>query len=98
MLAPKTISDYTVGWPGKNGCAVHIETKNGLPFHRKASLTGVAQRRTERPGFEPGVRFYPYDGLANRYLQPLGHLSGYGSASSAIACAYGSCLRRDESE
>ena len=29
----------------------------------------------ERGGFEPPIRFYPYNGLANRRLQPLGHLS-----------------------
>src|SRR6266511_540691 len=29
----------------------------------------------ERGGFEPPVRFNPYSGLANRRLQPLGHLS-----------------------
>jgi hypothetical protein len=26
-------------------------------------------------GFEPTVRYYPYTGLANQRLQPLGHLS-----------------------
>jgi hypothetical protein len=29
----------------------------------------------ERMGFEPMIRFRPYNGLANRRLQPLGHLS-----------------------
>lgn len=29
----------------------------------------------EKGGFEPPVRCYPYNGLANRRLQPLGHLS-----------------------
>ena len=29
----------------------------------------------DRAGFEPAVGFAPYAGLANRYLQPLGHLS-----------------------
>ena len=29
----------------------------------------------ERGGFEPPIRFNPYIGLANRRLQPLGHLS-----------------------
>ena len=29
----------------------------------------------ERGGFEPPIRFNPYNGLANRRLQPLGHLS-----------------------
>ncbi len=32
--------------------------------------------KTERAGFEPAQRvLYPLDGLANRCLQPLGHLS-----------------------
>ena len=30
----------------------------------------------ERMGFEPMIRCNPYNGLANRRLQPLGHLSG----------------------
>ncbi len=31
---------------------------------------------SEREGFEPSIRVYtPYNGLANRRLQPLGHLS-----------------------
>jgi hypothetical protein len=29
----------------------------------------------ERGGFEPPVRFYPYNGLANRRIRPLCHLS-----------------------
>ena len=29
----------------------------------------------ERGGFEPPIQFNPYNGLANRRLQPLGHLS-----------------------
>ena len=29
----------------------------------------------ERPGFEPGIGFDPYTGLANQRLRPLGHLS-----------------------
>ncbi len=29
----------------------------------------------ERGGFEPPIECYPYNGLANRRLQPLGHLS-----------------------
>src|SRR4051812_36937485 len=41
--------------------------------------------KTERAGFEPAVRFDTYDGLANRCLRPLGHLSSgsaYGSRSA----------------
>lgn len=29
----------------------------------------------EAEGFEPSVRFYPHNGLANRFLKPLGHAS-----------------------
>src|ERR1039458_7366553 len=34
----------------------------------------------ERGGFEPPIRFNPYNGLANRRLQPLGHLSTQNSS------------------
>jgi hypothetical protein len=30
----------------------------------------------EREGFEPSIRFKPYNALAGRPLRPLGHLSG----------------------
>ena len=29
----------------------------------------------ETEGFEPSVQMYPYDGLANRWFQPLTHVS-----------------------
>lgn len=32
-------------------------------------------KMAERAGFEPAIRCYPYDDLANRCLQPLGHRS-----------------------
>jgi hypothetical protein len=35
----------------------------------------VGEKKPERPGFEPGVEFYPYNCLAGSCLQPLGHLS-----------------------
>src|SRR5262245_53283840 len=34
----------------------------------------------ERGGFEPPVRFYSYNGLANRRFRPLSHLSRAGAA------------------
>jgi hypothetical protein len=34
----------------------------------------------ERGGFEPPVRFYPYNGLANRPFRPLRHLSVSGTS------------------
>ena len=36
----------------------------------------TGRRVAERKGFEPLIRVSPYNGLANRRLQPLGHLSG----------------------
>ena len=35
----------------------------------------MENKLAERQGFEPWIECYPYDGLANRCLQPLGHLS-----------------------
>ena len=40
-----------------------------------AGNTFPSERDSEREGFEPSIRCYPYNGLANRRLQPLGHLS-----------------------
>lgn len=31
----------------------------------------------EGAGFEPAVRYNPYDGLANRWIKPLSHPSGF---------------------
>ncbi len=39
------------------------------------SLTESAGGEAERRGFEPRIRCDPYDALAKRCLQPLGHLS-----------------------
>ena len=38
-------------------------------------------------GFEPTIRCYPYDDLANRCLQPLGHLSARPNAYKTHAVA-----------
>ena len=35
-------------------------------------------KMAERGGFEPPVRFNPYNGLANRRFRPLSHLSVHG--------------------
>src|SRR5579862_2961347 len=47
---------------------------------RRASVIAASSREcraevAEGMGFEPTIRFYPYNGLANRRLQPLGHPS-----------------------
>ena len=36
----------------------------------------------DREGFEPSIPFKGYDDLANRCLQPLGHLSGGGNMAA----------------
>jgi hypothetical protein len=41
----------------------------------------------ETEGFEPSVRMYPYDGLANRWFQPLTHVSGSQQCAGPIARA-----------
>ena len=38
-------------------------------------MHGVRKKKPERPGFEPGVEFYPYNCLAGSCLQPLGNIS-----------------------
>src|SRR4051812_34551020 len=42
---------------------------------------GPAGKQTERAGFEPAVRFYPYAALAKRCFRPLSHLSPITSTS-----------------
>jgi hypothetical protein len=39
----------------------------------------------ETEGFEPSVQMYPYDGLANRWFQPLTHVSGLQQYSGAYS-------------
>jgi hypothetical protein len=39
----------------------------------------------ERGGFEPPVRFYPYNGLANRPFRPLRHLSVFRGLSQPFS-------------
>ena len=48
---------------------------------RAGSRSGVA----EREGFEPSIRFNPYDALAKRCFRPLSHLSGCSGARSKAA-------------
>ena len=38
-------------------------------------VCGNASKLAEREGFEPSIRCYSYDGLANRWFRPLTHLS-----------------------
>ena len=41
----------------------------------KVLLGSLFEELAERGGFEPPVRFYSYNGLANRRFRPLSHLS-----------------------
>ena len=38
----------------------------------------------ETGGFDPPIRCDPYNGFANRRLQPLGHVSGNATSVSAM--------------
>ena len=51
-------------------------------------------RVAETEGFEPSVQMYPYDGLANRWFQPLTHVSGSQQRGHAIARGSGVGKRR----
>jgi hypothetical protein len=53
-----------------NGVSI-TEKMGGQRSAGAMSRLGMA----ERGGFEPPVRFYPYNGLANRRFRPLSHLS-----------------------
>ncbi len=51
--------------------------KGEIPMWEKVPIIkGLAE--TER--FELSVQMYPYDGLANRWFQPLTHVSGSSAA------------------
>jgi DNA repair protein RecO (recombination protein O) len=45
----------------------------------------ATRKMAEWRGFEPPIRCYPYNGLANRRLRPLGHHSARGNELAAIA-------------
>src|SRR5262249_11375171 len=45
--------------------------------------TAIDIKLAETGGFEPPIRCDPYNGLANRRLQPLGHVSGNATSVSA---------------
>ena len=51
-----------------------IETPPEILWEKE--LLEVLGSKAERAGFEPAVGPKPYADLANRCLQPLGHLSG----------------------
>ena len=56
--------------------------KGEIPmWERLPIIKGLAE--TER--FELSVQMYPYDGLANRWFQPLTHVSGLQRCGRPIA-------------
>ena len=54
------------------------------------------KKLAERVGFEPTIRCYPYDDLANRCLQPLGHLSARAHAYKTHAEASNRCCKASD--
>ena len=60
-----------LSWPREGQFAGQWRAKRRNPRR----CAGVSFAKAERTGFEPAVGFDPYNGLANRRLQPLGHLS-----------------------
>ncbi len=57
----------------------------------KAAGPSFSPFLAETPGFEPGVPHSGYDGLANRWFQPLTHVSGVW-----LALAYSEGIARDQ--
>jgi hypothetical protein len=53
----------------------HLQLVRRPISNRLYSLAKMSERLAEGMGFEPTIRYNPYNGLANRRLQPLGHPS-----------------------
>ena len=51
----------------------------------RSIFEGKRAEMAETEGFEPSVPNYQYDGLANRWFQPLTHVSGSQRRGRAIA-------------
>ena len=62
------------------GMSTEIGNKTQIKVIRAIT---IALAETE--GFEPSVQMYPYDGLANRWFQPLTHVSRSQRRGRAIA-------------
>ena len=71
------VPDWSVGHDlDKSGTT---ERKIGTELRKVVAnkpLREADRAGTERAGFEPAVRFYPYAALAKRCFRPLSHLSG----------------------
>ena len=69
------------------GCSWYFVYVLGVPTKYKITLNSAKKSKNprqnclrpsaEREGFEPSVRLATYAGLANRWFQPLTHLSGH---------------------
>src|SRR5262249_52862158 len=63
-------------------CSAKSSRFSGLFERQRTRANGLL---AETGGFEPPIRCDPYNGLANRRLQPLGHVSGDGTSVSATS-------------
>ena len=67
--------------PDFGGRSIDVSSTTSLCLLGKTSIYIDMGRRwpevklAETEGFEPSIRFKAYDDLANRCLQPLGHVS-----------------------
>jgi hypothetical protein len=82
---PGNPGNGTVGLPwtrdlrrGVDDRILSVAMNHLVRSHRPAfpSWKLLARRMAETEGFEPSVGSYPYGGLANRWFQPLTHVSG----------------------
>ncbi len=61
------------------GVLVYIEAAPRRRWRQRPAI-GAPRNMAESGGFEPPVRFDPYDGLANRWFKPLTQLSAPGAS------------------
>ena len=68
------------------GCAAIVFSAAQFPRPESdCRQTPPILKMAEREGFEPSIRFNPYDALAKRCFRPLSHLSGCSALASKAA-------------
>src|SRR5688572_1292356 len=67
MIFKESVTTPLAIWYTSNFSKSNIIAKSPFPAQFRSNA--------ERGGFEPPVRFYPYDSLANCWFKPLTHLS-----------------------
>ncbi len=86
VAPPRTACPARIADRDKSGTTPSLFTIGVQQMPKKKAFAEHPNNSTERAGFEPAIQGYtPYDGLANRCLQPLGHLSRLGADCPIVA-------------